>query len=435
MIPLGCSLAAQEVLPVNLCSKDSILYWLREYAVPAVGIGIIEDSKIKELEVFGELEKDVPAPDNTIFNIASQTKPVIAMLTLKLTEDGLWDLDEPLSRYWIDPDVMNDTLHNLLTTRHVLSHQTGFSNWRINEPSGKLRFNFVPGTEFQYSGEGFEYLRRAMENKFDTSLDTLLESELFEPLGMKGTQYWGDDLDINRFARWHDARGEIYPVSYQTGISAADDLLTTVEDYCILGMDVMNGGGLSPELFKELITPQSTVKENSYYGLGWGLICDLSSGEYALHHGGSDMGVRNMAIFLPESKRGIVIMTNGDMGMFVYNNIIKASLDAGEEILNIINQSQDSPQRIFLPVELIDRYVGEYQQANGRFIRVAREGNSIKVSGDGIPTAILYPQAENKFFLQDFDVRIEFVKTTREIPMHLIIYENGKQVMDIQRTE
>ena len=60
------------------------------------------------------------------------------MLTLKLIESGQWKLDEPLSKYWIDPDVINDTLHNLLTTRHVLSHQTGFVNWRINEPSKKL---------------------------------------------------------------------------------------------------------------------------------------------------------------------------------------------------------------------------------------------------------------------------------------------------------
>ena len=143
---MGCSLAAQKKLSINLCSKDSIIYWLQEYAVPAVGIGIIEDSKIKELEVFGEIEKDVPAPVNTIFNIASQTKPVVAMLTLKLIGDGQWELDEPISRYWIDPDVKTDTLHTLLTTRHVLSHQTGFANWRINEPSGKLNFNFISAT-------------------------------------------------------------------------------------------------------------------------------------------------------------------------------------------------------------------------------------------------------------------------------------------------
>ena len=434
MIPFGCQITAQEMSTIELSYDENINLWLKENNVPAVGVGTIENCKIKEIKVFGELEKDLPAPINTIFNIASQTKPVVAMLTLKLIESGQWVLDEPLSKYWIDPDVINDTLHTLLTTRHVLSHQTGFVNWRINQ-SKKLTFNFIPGTKFQYSGEGFEYLRKSLENKFNKPLDRLLDSILFKPLGMTNTQYWSDNLDLTRYACWHDAQGKKYSISYQTGVSAADDLLTTIEDYCKFGIDVLNGAGLSKDLFNEMITPQSIVKENNYYGLGWGLVRNLSNGEYAIHHGGSDMGVRTMAIFLPKSQRGIVIMTNGDMGMFVFNNIIKESINVGEEILNIINMSSDSPQIILLPVEIIDRYVGDYQQANGRFIKVAREGNSIKVSGDGVPTALLYPEAENKFFLQDFDVRLEFVQKTFEPIMHLIIYENGKQILDIQRIQ
>lgn len=106
--------------------KEEILSWLNEFNVPAVGIGIIEDGKVNYVKVFGELKKGVPAPDITIFSIASMTKPVTAMLTLKLVEAGQRDLDEPLFHYWIDPDVANDALLKKLTSRFVLSHQTGF---------------------------------------------------------------------------------------------------------------------------------------------------------------------------------------------------------------------------------------------------------------------------------------------------------------------
>ena len=85
--------------------------WLAENNIPAVGTGIIEDGEIVYARVFGELQKGVPAPDNTIFNVASMTKPVVAMLTLKLIEAGQWDLDEPLFHYWIDPDVIDDLRH------------------------------------------------------------------------------------------------------------------------------------------------------------------------------------------------------------------------------------------------------------------------------------------------------------------------------------
>jgi len=68
---------------VNFDYQDKIPLWLAENNVPAIGIGIIEDGKIKSVKVFGELQKDVPAPINTIFEIASMIKSVEAMLTLK----------------------------------------------------------------------------------------------------------------------------------------------------------------------------------------------------------------------------------------------------------------------------------------------------------------------------------------------------------------
>ena len=133
----GTSLQAQINTKVNHSFEDKVHRWLTDNNVPAVGIGLIENGKIKYMKVIGELKKDVPAPDNAIFNIASMTKPVVAMLTLKLVEAGQWNLDERLEKYWIDPDVANDPMHKKLTTRHVLSHQTGFPNWRWNTESKK----------------------------------------------------------------------------------------------------------------------------------------------------------------------------------------------------------------------------------------------------------------------------------------------------------
>lgn len=82
---------------------------------------------------------------------------------------------------------------------------------------------------------------------------------------------------------------------------------------------------------------------------------------------------------------------------------------------------------------ILDIYAGTYVQPNGKTITVAREKNAIKFSGEGMPTHILYPQAENKFFLKDFDVQMEFVKDDADKVVSMLIYENGKQVMDVKR--
>jgi CubicO group peptidase (beta-lactamase class C family) len=420
LIFVGNSLQAQNNSIINLDIENKVNNWLSEYHVPAVGLGIIENSEIKYAKVFGELEKDVIAPDNTIFNIASMTKPVVTMLVLKLVEAGQWNLDEPLFHYWVDPDVANDPFHKKLTTRHVLTHQTGFKNWRWQDPGNKLTFEFEPGTNYQYSGEGFEYLRNALERKFNKPIEKLLDSIIFNPLGMKDTRYWDNDLDTARFALWHDANGNKYKESHNTPVGAADDLLTTIEDYCKFGIDVINGAGLCENLYNDMITPQVKMKDHYAKGLGWEVIIDLPNGEYALEHGGSDQGVKTIAVLLPKSKRGLVILTNGDNGMFVYNNIIKESIDMGEKILEYMKGSV-AHKAIVLGDEILNRYVGTYLDSYGRELSISKEDSALKISGEGVPTVKLYPEAENKFFIKDFDVQFEFTEDNS-----LIITANGK---------
>lgn len=309
--------------------------WLSEYHVPSVGIGIMNDGKIKQVMVLGNLKKNVPAPENTIFQVASLTKPVTAMLTLKLVSSGQWQLDEPLYKYWTDPDVMNDPRHLKLTTRHVLTHQTGFDNWRSDNPSKKLTFNFDPGTKYKYSGEGFEYLKHALEHKFNMSLDNLADSVLFKPLQMNDTWYtWNDNIDTLRYAVPHDTSGNMLDIPKNPIPFASDFLKTTVEDYCKFGLAFINGSGLSEDVFNEMIRPQSTISEHEFFGLGWGIMKELSNGEFALIHGGDDAGSHTIVILLPISGRGMVVFTNGENGTEVIKKTIIETLDTGQEIVD-----------------------------------------------------------------------------------------------------
>jgi CubicO group peptidase (beta-lactamase class C family) len=120
-------------------------------------------------------------------------------------------LDEPLDRYWIDPDIKSDARHKKITTRLILSHQTGFANWRRLNKSNKLEFAFEPGTKYQYSGEGFEYLREALERKFKKSLDELADELIFTSLDMADTRFfWDDKMNESRFAVGYEANGNAY---------------------------------------------------------------------------------------------------------------------------------------------------------------------------------------------------------------------------------
>lgn len=254
------------------------------------------------------------------------------MVVLKLASLGKWDLDEPIYKYWNDPDVENDPRSKKLTTRHILSHQTGFPNWRYK----KLDFQFEPGTKYQYSGEGFEYLRKALENKFNTTLNQLADELIFNPLEMADTQYiWNDKIDEKRVAIGYDIKGKPYETVKNKNANGADDLWTTVEDYGKFLVSVMNGAGLSKKVFDDMATHQVATKNGKHFGLGFE-IYNFKNGDYAWSHGGADKGVQTIVFIFPKTKKGLIIFTNMDEGYNAYEKILTHYLgEIGKEIIEI----------------------------------------------------------------------------------------------------
>jgi len=93
-----------------------------------------------------------------------------------------------------------------------------------------------------------------------------------------------------------------------------------------------------------------------------------------------------------------------------------------------MNKGATEHVRIQLPDATLQRYTGVYEQSNGKLLKIEKEGNGLKVSGDGVPTAVLFPESETRFFLDGYDVQMEFPDAST-----LVIYENGRQVMKIPR--
>ena len=314
---------------------------LKQNNVTSTSIGYINEGKLQQIRAFGEQKVGVPVSNKTIYKVASLTKPVTSLVVMKLVNAGKWNLDEPLYKYHTDPDVKDSPYSKKLTTRLVLSHQTGFPNWRYLKEPKKLSFEFEPGTKTQYSGEGFEYLRKALEKKFKKPLEKMAEELIFEPLEMNDTHfYWAKDMDESRYATQHDRKGKAVSVKKYYKANAAANLLTTIEDYAKFMTHVMGGAGISAELFEDYLKLHSKEKEGVYYGLGWQIFPDLNKGEIAVAHTGSDFGVKTFAIMLPKSKRGIVIFSNAENGIVVTRKIIEEHFGKiGEEIIaRLVNQ-------------------------------------------------------------------------------------------------
>ncbi|RDC57216.1 class A beta-lactamase-related serine hydrolase [Pedobacter chinensis] len=316
---------------------STILAMMAENKVPCVGLAVIRNGQLHSVKVYGELAKGIKAPKNAVFNVASMTKPVVAMLVLRLANTNKWNLDEPLSNYFTDPDVRDDPRSKNLTTRHVLTHQSGFVNWRWLHPSKKLTFDADPGTRFGYSGEGFEYLRKALEKKFNKPLTRLVQEEIFGPLHMTDSRLTWDASLESRYAQNHDGDGKAsYETVKATTANAADDLLTTAKDYALFCIAVVKGFGLKKEIYADMVNPQVLMRKNMFMGLGWQVIPGLPGGGYVLGHDGGDEGVNTIALFNPSAKDGIVILTNSDNGFAIAPAIVSQSMLNGKQIVEKI---------------------------------------------------------------------------------------------------
>ncbi len=312
---------------------------MRKGGVQGLQIALIEHGKTTWLGDFGvkNASTGLQLMDDTIFEAASLSKPVFAYGVLKLVEQGKLDLDAPLTGYLPKPYIEGDERLKLITARIVLSHRTGFPNWRGDGKA--LTIQFRPGERFSYSGEGFVYLQKVVEQITGKPLNEYMTEVVFAPLGMKSSSYvWRPEFD-ERTATGHDADGLTEEKFKPTEANAAASLHTTAADYATFVEAILDGKGLKHKTLKQMETAQIAVDSNCtnctehpakelskelFWGLGWGIAQTLH-GE-VLWHWGDNGAFRCFVAANPKRKSGVVFFTNSENGLAITEDVVQAAL-------------------------------------------------------------------------------------------------------------
>jgi CubicO group peptidase (beta-lactamase class C family) len=167
--------------------------------VPGVSLALIQRGKTIWVHGFGVKEAGTsqPVDGETVFEAASLSKPVFAYAVLKLVDQGKLALDVPLTTYLPKPYIAGDPRLSKITARIVLSHRTGFPNWRNGDA---LPIYFTPGERFSYSGEGYIYLQRVVEQITGKPLNAFMHGTLLsQPGGAKfASRIISSLLDLRR---------------------------------------------------------------------------------------------------------------------------------------------------------------------------------------------------------------------------------------------
>ncbi|MCX7818763.1 MAG: beta-lactamase family protein [Kiritimatiellae bacterium] len=279
---------------------------------------------------WANLERRVPIATNSLFWIASMTKPLTAALVLSLCDEGRCTLDDPLAR-WL-PEFRGLTFSNgapaepMPTLRHLLTHTSGLdtpppTRWdaplsEIVAASAARPLHFPPGSRWEYCNGGINALGRVVEVIEQAPFAEVLQRRLLEPLGMTDTTFWPDEDAADRLATAYepDGAGGLRP----TGIFflqgpltdrrrtplPAGGLFSTAADYAKFLQMLLNGGVtpsgrriLSEAAVREMTRTQTGDLKTGFvdgmsFGLGVGVVREprgvtaaLSPGTFG--HGGA----------------------------------------------------------------------------------------------------------------------------------------------------
>lgn len=331
----ACSVAppSADISPISSQRAAELDYALKQvmatHQINTAAIAVINNGVVVWSVHYGHQSPGVPASEQTLFDVGSITKTVVAETVLRLAADGKLSLDEPMSAYWLDPDLKQDPRHRKLTPRMALSHTSGFMNWRFFADDGALAFVNEPGRRFGYSGEGFAYLAKFVEAKLGEPFEQLAQRYVFEPSAVSSALMSVNPKAFARIAQARDSEGQ-FPGYYcrpegwcrQPGdFSAAGSMVITLADYAQLMILSMNGNGLSPELMAERNTlhseqeaidcrpvPDALCPTRVGYGLGWN-IAEMENNK-TIGHRGSDWSVVSLAYYYQASHDGLVVLFN-----------------------------------------------------------------------------------------------------------------------------
>lgn len=309
--------------------EEFLKHQLDTLNIPGLSIAVINDSKVIYNQTFGVINNSTleKVGNKTLFEAASMSKSVFAYFVMKMVEKGLLNLDTPLYHYLPYPDIEDDERYKLITARMVLSHTSGFPNWRFQNPDKKLDIKFEPGTRFSYSGEGYEYLAKVVAHINDRSLkdlDDLFQEEVARPLGMKHSYFTKNDYLVMHKAKGHSA-GEVVNELYEndlTDFGAAHSLHTNAEDFSRFMIAIMEEQGLKKNSFDEMLEEQVILPENSNlrksFGFNsWGLGFVRAFTPYGIKyaHGGMNPYFQGYFMIIKDQKFGFVFFANSDNGL------------------------------------------------------------------------------------------------------------------------
>lgn len=298
-----------------------------------VAIGVLQKGEVVYLKGYGlsDREKKTPVTTASVFNWASNSKPLAAVAAMQLVEKKLLDLDTDVRRYV--PEF--PAKEHPITMRHLLSHQSGIQHYGKVIPTirtynskyahldpvlaldvfNRTPLSYKPGEKVVYSSYAHVLASATIQGAGKEPFSKQVENRIIKPLDLKSLQY-----DLDHLGQLHWATGytrlnnKVVPAPEVAHYwkHGAGGFKSNISDFARWAHALINRQLVRPETEKQMWTRQKTSDGKlTSWGLGFSID---EQGGLRVSHGGKQEETTTRLVIYPERKHGIVVMTNCGFG-------------------------------------------------------------------------------------------------------------------------
>lgn len=361
---------------------------------PGLAVAIVRGDKIIFAKGFGyrDVKAKLAVTRNTQFYIASTTKSFTATAAKLLADEGKFDLDAPIKKYFPNLVLKSPLSAEQITIRDLLTHRSGIVNEAINfraAYSGQINNDIVldllgnygksVSPEFRYSNIGYIVCAVAMEKAAGETWQQIVERKIITPMNLRSTSAYASKAKASGdFALPYLAeQGSFTQLPYKddSTMHAAGGIVSSAEDLAKWLIVNMNDGKfegkqiIPASSLEEILAPQINQKRDFYkfkrygYSLGWNI--GTYKGDKFVHCFGEFPGFRPHVSFMPKHKTGIVVLVNESTDAFLLPDLIATDLYDyliyGEPLQTDVNPK-------------IDEYIANLQEEKAKKV-VAQTGD------------------------------------------------------------
>jgi CubicO group peptidase (beta-lactamase class C family) len=351
--------------------------------VPGVAVGVYHQGT-EQHAFFGvtSVENPLPVDEKTLFQFGSTGKTYTATAMLRLVDQGLVDLDAPVRKYVPDFRVKDEDVSQNVTVLHLFNHTAGWEGdlftdtgagddalERYVEKMVDLTQAAPLGTTVSYNNASLALAGRIIEILTGKTYEAAMKELIFEPLGLKNTFFFPNDIMTHRFATGHNQEpdGKIKVTRPWTMARSGNPMggasATSADQIAWARFHLGDGRAadgtrvLSEELLKRMQEPTAEMKGSAlgdYVGISW-LLRDVD-GVRIVAHGGDTVGQHSQFLMVPERDFAISIMTNcGPNGSQLNEEFVKWALEA---YIGVVDRDPDALE---LAASELQQYTGRYE--------------------------------------------------------------------------